>query len=239
MNKTENATKLHFVPMLFSTPMVQGISNGTKTETRRIIKFCKEIKNPEIGFTAFTEEGDFSVRGIHKNGEYGESFFKLKIKKDDIIWVKETFSTELWTKDVNFFEETDIIYKADNYQKTLDEMGCDDSHYLKWKPSIFMPKTACRLFLKCTSVHAERLQDIDEKGAINEGIEKVFNTLFNEFRYKDYANVKDDWRSAISSYQSLWATINGFDSWDENPNVWVYKFEVIERPDDFLLNVNN
>jgi hypothetical protein len=213
-------TKTRFVPMLFSTDMVKAILNGTKTETRRIIKFSKKIVNPHIGFTAFTEEGDFSVRGIHANGEYGESFFKLKVKKNDVIWVRETFvQYEVLGKNG---KEIETEYKAD-----------ESPIKFRWKASLFMPKTACRIFLKCTSVKAERLHDIDEKGAINEGIQKVFNTMFDEFRYKDYSNVKSDWRSAISSYQSLWANINGFDSWDENPLVWVYKFEVIAKPLDF------
>ena len=39
-------SRTRFVPMLFSTPMVQAILNGTKTETRRIINPQPENYQP-------------------------------------------------------------------------------------------------------------------------------------------------------------------------------------------------
>jgi hypothetical protein len=109
----------------------------------------------------------------------------------------------------------------------------------KWKPSLFMPKAACRLWLKVTNVRVERLKDISEEDAIAEGV-------FDAFRgediagnaYKNYLDKKGGWDSvadnAIHSYMTLWEKLNGLDSWDLNPFVWVYDFEVIrERPFKF------
>ena len=94
-----------------------------------------------------------------------------------------------------------------------------------------MPKDACRILLKCVSVHAERLQDIDEQSAINEGIERIKEDGMLSFR--SYAVKYDACCFPIVSYQTLWQKINGRDSWNKNPFVWVYKFERIERPNDF------
>lgn len=106
-----------------------------------------------------------------------------------------------------------------------------------------MPKDVCRIFLKCVSVHAERLQDIDEQSAINEGIEDMLlNVDTPATAYRNYMTTykdlqKDHWshvaNDAIESYMTLWQKINGVESWNENPFVWVYKFERIERPNDF------
>ena len=49
-----------------------------------------------------------------------------------------------------------------------------------------MPEEACRLFLKIKSSRVERLQDISEKDAIDEGVEK-FGNQYN-LAYKDYEN---------------------------------------------------
>ena len=221
------------VPMLFSTDMVKAILNGTKTETRRIVKFSKKIKNPEIGFTAFTQDGEFSVRGEHKNGEFGEGFFKLKVCKNDIIWVRETFRPIEQDNGRPRYE-----YKATEHINLKD----------KWKPSLFMPKDACRIFLKCVSVHAERLNTISDLDAISEGISKEIYHLDDKVTiYENYLNGKDfysfsdySWNygkethsAAVASYCSLWESINGDGSWNKNPFVWVYKFVRIDRPDDF------
>ena len=239
MNKTEKQTPnpqlqktpvsgSRFVPMLFSTDMVQAILNGTKTETRRIVKFKEAY--------TYTVNGKFKEPTIQKL----DNSQKSKVDVGDIIWVRETFSNELWTVDVNFYEEIKTIYKASDYKKILHDMNCDHTNFIKWKPSLFMPKDACRLFLKCTSLRVQRLQDIDEQSSINEGIENLsadeYNVnLFrnylrsdNEINYKDFTTT-----NPIASYQTLWQKINGKDSWDLNPYVFVYKFERIERPHDF------
>ena len=39
--------------------------------------------------------------------------------------------------------------------------------------------------------------------------------------------------SAVDSYRSLWQKLNGVNSWEENPFVWVYTFKVIKRPSNF------
>jgi hypothetical protein len=202
-----------FVPMLFSTPMVQAILNKTKTETRRTQGLEKINENPDLfrydGFEKELGYHYFERINIDKKPLEKYEPIKSKINIDDIIWVRETF----------FDAENYFIYKADK----------DNFDDYKWKPSLFMPKDGCRIFLKCVSVHAERLQDIDEQSAIYEGVlresgeEIFFNYLNNSFCYL----------SAKMSYISLWQKINGRDSWNKNPFVWVYKFERIERPHDF------
>ena len=123
-----------------------------------------------------------------------------------------------------------------------------------------MPKEAARIFLKVTNVRCERLQDISEEDAIAEGIDRFENSLFNETRYRDYTDGKrrdkdfnrypeiakqvgyshyggnpwPDWCDPITSFQSLWQSINAKKHpWKFNPWVWVYEFERIEKPENF------
>jgi hypothetical protein len=216
-------------PILFSTPMVQSILRGEKTQTRRIIKYQKNITDPKIGFSAFTNNDQFEVRGVHENGQYGGSLFKMKYKVGDVLWVRETWQH---TKCLNINPEDEnygFIYKADG-------QPWEDYENWTWKPSIFMPRSACRIFLKLTKIRIERLNDISEADAIAEGVErwKEERMISKPTHYKVYfQNCKaEDLCSytscPVDSYSTLWQKINGKKSWDENPYVFVYEFERCE-----------
>lgn len=138
-----------------------------------------------------------------------------KYKVGDVLWVRETFTQ--WPKgEFQYFVDTALG----------NELG-------KWKPSIHMPKEACRIFLKIKSIRVERLQDISEEDAIAEGI--VFkNHSEAGIVYKNYLKENAFFFYPVKSFCSLWESINGDKSWDKNPFVWVYEFEQIEKPLDFL-----
>lgn len=200
------------VPILFSTPMVKAIAEGRKTQTRRIIKYKKNIKEPNIGFTAFTNKGEFSVRGIHENGEYGESFFKIPYMKGGMLWVRETFCPKTLAEEP----------PGERYWYKADYHAMEDKPCKKWKPSLFMPKDACRLFLMVKHIRVEKLHGMTEADAKAEGIYQGVNGY-----YKNY--LKPDWNetgeTALDSFKSLWIKINGEESWNQNPYVWVVQFE--------------
>lgn len=212
-------------PILFSTPMVQAILRGEKTQTRRIVKYPKKIINPDIGFSAFTDNDQFEVRGVHENGQYGSSLFKMKYKVGDILWVRETWQH---TKCLNINSEDEnygYVYKADG-------QPWEDYEGWSWKPSIFMPKEACRIFLKIKNIRIERLDAITETDAIKEGVELIEHNCFkNYMQGKDWfynhknQNGFEMLEDPIGSFFSLWAKINGNESLNENPYVFVYEFE--------------
>lgn len=190
-------------PILFSTSMVQAILAGRKTQTRRVVKF--PLKCP----THHVSVGNGQTPPPTTWCPYG--------KVGDVLWVRENFCFA--DSFDNGKEVRTYAYQATPFTNLK----------VRWKPSIHMPKAACRIFLRITNVRVERLQDISESDAISEGVEKQFTPLFQEWRYKDYFNINSDWRSPISSFQSLWASINGIESWDNNPWVWVVEFERIVK----------
>lgn len=138
-----------------------------------------------------------------------------KAKAGDVFWVRET-----WQQECTIIEENDSTqYVATGgfvYRAEATVLPKKSVAFGKWKPSIFMPKKACRTFLECTNVRVETAHGISEKDIYAEGIEPCVS--------------KDD---AKAHWAGLWSNINGKDSWDSNPWVWVYDFKTIDRPDDF------
>lgn len=216
-------------PILFSTPMVQAILEDRKNQTRRIIKNPPVI-DQESGYKFY----DGLMFDIHDN--VLETLYMPEhapIKKGETLWVRETWQH---TRCLNINPEDEnygYVYRADGHP-------WDDYEGWQWKPSIFMPKEACRIFLKVANVRAERLEDITKEDAIAEGIESW--TQQCQTRYKSYVEpMVGFWDNsshlqiggvnpAIASYRTLWAKINGFDSLNSNPWVWVYEFQRIKKP---------
>lgn len=196
-------------PILFSTPMVQAILNGTKVQTRRVVK-----PQPETSFTwSRHKECESEVDYLCPYGEVG-----------DVLWVRETFvKYPVVGKNGQDFE---FEYKADGTPIKF-----------RWKPAIHMLKQACRLFLKIKDIRVERLQDISEEDAISEGVLKDVKLPVENFQtrllYRDYKGDTSGCADARSSFMTLWKSINGEQSWNENPWVWVIEFERIEKPENF------
>lgn len=132
---------------------------------------------------------------------------RQNINVGDVLWVRETYSER-----AGYY-----IYRS-TWRKLVT---------VKWKPSIFMPKEACRLFLKVTGIRTEYLADISEEDAKKEGV------LFFEGGYKNYMDdteLRFTLPTAKMSFMSLWVKINGEESSYSNPLVLVYDFKVINKP---------
>jgi len=139
----------------------------------------------------------------------------------DVLWVRETH--QYTDASLNF--QPGYVYKAtDPDWETMEGW--------KWNPSIHMPKAACRLWLKVTNVRVERLQDISEEDAIAEGIERI--NPEGLLAFKSYAVDYPATVFPYVSFQTLWHKINGRESWEANPWVWVIEFEPCEMPKNFL-----
>ena len=104
-----------------------------------------------------------------------------------------------------------------------------------------MPRWASRITLRITDVRVERLKDISEADAQAEGVEQLpvpagFPQSGKEM-WKGYQNKGRAYRdTAIDSFMSLWQSINGPDSWSQNPYVWVIEFEPVFQNVDPVLD---
>jgi len=212
--------------------MVRAILEGRKTQTRRVIK-------PQPDDTGLHNHTDYPmsidsklegwIGTVEETGETKE--YGLKYYPGDVLWVRETFQYRGLNGNLIGFRgengNSGFLYKEKDaeYQKFPD---------FKWVPSIYMPKEAARIWLEIVSVKVERLQDISEQDALAEGIETTKDPDGHDcvrvYGFKENMFAKLSQFSAIESFESLWKSINGLESLEANPWVWVVEFKRIEKP---------
>lgn len=223
-----------------SAPMVQAILAGKKTETRRIVNpqpdddglwddtnMPRSLQSTLKGWNGTVADSGASKEWKCKYGEPG-----------DVLWVREGFyAYGKWMQGSKngklswrFIDKTSGNSMGYQYQTDTAAWMDNDYRELGWykRNSIHMPFTACRLFLKIKSIRVEKLHDISEADATAEGIEFI-NTNRGS-GWKSYTNEGQVTNYPVLSYMTLWESVNGIESREANPWVWVVKFERTEKP---------
>jgi hypothetical protein len=197
--------------------MVQAIMEGRKTMTRRVVK-PQPHKNWTKSYEIRQRTGrqfdfEFIAGSVLHLPEYHCPYGGV----GDVLWVRETWAPL-------FVEHGATAYKA----SVLNLNGINIKEHIvegRWRPSIHMPKSRARIWLQITSIKVERLQDISEDDAIAEGIDGAEDRM----GYKDYLDQNSATFHPKLSFESLWESINGAESWDSNPWVWVIEFKQIKK----------
>ena len=187
-------------PIIFSAPMVRAVIAGEKTQTRRVI-------TPQPPTMIYND----GTNRWYPSGVWGGKDWHAKYEAGDLLWVRETFGSSL-LGDYTFLQYKATVDTDDPCAYPIDFAQYEKIESKSWRPSIFMPRWASRITLRVTSVRAQRLQDINEDDAAAEGIKRHSGPY-------------------ILDFAKLWDDINakrGY-SWDSNPWVWAYKFEVVPQ----------
>lgn len=218
-------------PILFSGSMVRAIFDDRKSQTRRITK--PQPPTYLHGRHPFHVSGN--VWGLSMDAEppracSAEDTIKAPYMPGDRLWVRETHAYVDHLYDgVDRDDPIYVAYRADEtvIQHTQDWKSTEDTNSInwgrvKWRPSIFMPRWACRLELDVVDVRMEWLQDIAENDAQTEGWD--LSNIDVTLEYLPEMNKATEW------FLSLWDSINakrGY-PWKSNPLVWVVEFKMAE-----------
>jgi len=137
-----------------------------------------------------------------------------------------------------------VRYRADGSTRRIQGdrstgVGVYHGAVEKTRVSIHMPRWASRITLEVTGVRVERLQDITSDQILAEGVQipttPEGNALIDISTKHGPAfflpalngNSTDDLLRA--HWAALWVAINGIDSWNANPWVWVVEFKRIQQ----------
>lgn len=93
-----------------------------------------------------------------------------------------------------------------------------------WNNKMFVKADLMPHRIRITNIRVERLQDISEDDCLKEGIWREDNVGLEGVTY--WSN--SSFRTAKETYASLIDKISGKGTWDSNPWVFVYDFELIK-----------
>lgn len=235
------------IPILFSAPMVRALLAGTKTQTRRVVKPQPEdhhwYRLPGYRHAlevVETSDGSF-LRSEHWRGPVGgesgpradgrEWFRNPYGNPGDLLWVKETHCVA----GPNTWGGLPKTVQPGTQETAYYREGFDRCAPSRWRPSIFMPKWACRIWLEVTGVRVERLNDISEEDAKAEGIRswskdgELYKFGVDEPGDPGAPPWSEMSRTAKAEFFRLWESINGLESLAANPWVWVIDFKRAKR----------
>ena len=159
------------------------------------------------------------LRGEKTRSRRPASSFLALSRPKDRLWVREALVRDEALKELR--------YRADDARVASAIIPSQFSDSRKQIPSIHMPRWASRLTLIVTAVTHERLQDVNHKEAMREGVEEWAKT-------QDLPTHLVENHRPEALFAALWDSLYGRTSnrWAENPLVAVVKFSVHERPID-------
>lgn len=195
---------------------IHEILEERRTNIQRIVKpqpkyklsFCiAASKKSEIGKWGYADDNVYKYWGEEwkrtesLSNEDKDRKWVPPYHADDILYVRETFGRRLCSECDNIdCIQFDCQQRGFCYQYKADDAGFVD----KWHPSVQMPKSASRIFLRVTNVTVERLQEASIKYADNGS----YNT--------------NTWNSFLKQ------TDIDLYGWNANPWVWVIEFKRLE-----------
>lgn len=180
--------------------LTQAVLEGRKTQTRRIAYMPN-------GFIIFDDE-DFQLKKL----DNGQALLTL-------------CNNEFETAHYKIGEEVAI---AQRYSDIADTHGQELAQLPGWNNKMFVKADLMPHRIRITNIRVERLQDISEEDCLKEGIWRDDNVGLEGTTYWYHGLANSSFRTAKEAYAALIDKISGKGTWESNPYVFVYDFELID-----------
>jgi hypothetical protein len=197
----------------------KAVLEGRKTMTRRIIpeKLIVEYYDYDDYCNSIGLDGiDMSVTRKFEKEFFLEHF---PYKVGEIIAIAQSY------KSIESYLPLYMKEEYDGYSECLDisfktSAGWDNKMFVKAR---LMPWA-----IKITNVKVERLQDITSEDCLKEGIFKHISHAKVYYMHEGIGNYF--FETPRHAFASLIDRVSGKGTWESNPWVWVYEFELTDNP---------
>ena len=203
--------------------LTQAVLDGRKTQTRRIITPQPTFKgNLGIcwkGYAYGLSASWDKLKGCYRNFVMGTEYDKSckRLRKGEVVAVAQSY------------KDAGVDFIEGDVRNGHNHLWGNTKGMKGWNNKMFVLPEAMPHQIRITNVRIEKLQDISEKDAIAEGV------AYAGLTYEDYGEpmfvidgCKQTFGSARDAYAWIIDKINSKGTWQSNPYVFVYDFELIK-----------
>ena len=220
--------------------LTQAVLDGRKTMTRRVCKYDRPNETYDIVFPVF-EPNDYDNDGNivsplnyafgWKNDKGDFTGWNIpKYKVGEVVAIAQSYESLGMNPEIALNDKDGIGF----YTKTKFAPG--------WKNKMFVRADLIPHHIRITNIKIERLQDISDEDCLAEGVVKVTHTVPTKapqclISYYPCLSLKEaadkvGWGITYSTPQLAFAAlidkVSGKGTWESNPYVFVYEFELID-----------
>ena len=194
--------------------LTQAVLEGRKTMTRRMVKVPKRFNGHNAnGFIVWRDIAAHEVTGVYARGHDGGSMEDAEIlpsyKIGELVAVAQSYKQ---------------IYHAEGLE-TTDMVLSSLKNYAGWNNKMFTGSRLMPHRIRITDVRVERLHDISDEDCLREGVQ--FLPEIGRYYLERTGCEGFYFDTPREAFASLIDKVSGYGTWQRNPWVFVYEFELI------------
>ena len=198
--------------------LTQAVLEGRKTQTRRML-------NPTIFFQRLETYEGWSNEDISA----WKRLCNRRLYEAQGDMLQQMFDYALLS---SRYKVGEVVAVAQKYKDiALDvpvELAAELIKQPGWNNKMFVRADLMPHHIRITNIRVERLRDISEEDCLKEGIWRDDNVGIEGTTYWYHGLANSSFRTAKEAYAALIDKISGKGTWEGNPWVFVYDFELIK-----------
>lgn len=200
--------------------LTQAVLEGRKTMTRRIISYPKKFHGKDVcGFYVCRRKVDGAITELcmydEEGGAIDEGQILPKYKTGEEVAVAQSY------RDCGELIEA-VVPRWDVICQIVGATNAG------WNNKMFVKPELMPYRIRITGIGVERLQDISEEACIKEGIIDGLREYPITHSGFWFHGDRFDYGSPRSAFASLIDKVSGRGTWESNPWVFVYEFELLK-----------
>lgn len=205
--------------------LTQAVLDGRKTQTRRVIKCPREFKGEWVaGFNIHIRHSDKKIVDWPCMYDADEREFDMgeilpKYELGEVVAIAQSYM------------DVDRFYRKGKnaaYLEYLDSILPELKLYPGWTNKMFVRADLMPHHIRITDIKIERLQNISDEDCFKEGIFK-WDAGQKDIPFYSFHNADiPDYNDPRDAFAELIDKVSGKGTWESNPYVFVYEFELID-----------